>query len=181
MLIDENEFNKKVEESKKLFPKRLQYAMDLNNIKAIELSEKTGITKSKISSYLSGRFRAKQDGVYILAKTLNVDPAWLMGLDVPMKDNNIFSYKAINDEMTPLLDIGDIAIVQKVKDNNFENKGTYLIKYESNNIIRKIIDNNNDTVDLIAMNPYYKTITTNKDKIEIIGKVLEAHNSSAFK
>ena len=181
MLIDENEFNKKVEESKKLFPKRLQYAMDLNNIKAIELSEKTGITKSKISSYLSGRFRAKQDGIYILAKALNVDPAWLMGLDVPMKDNNVFSYKAINDEMTPLLDIDDIAIIKKVEDNNFEDKGTYLIKYEQNMIIRKIIYNGDNKITLQAMNPYYPIIHTTKDKIEIIGKVLEAHNSSAFK
>lgn len=92
-----------------------------------------------------------------------------------------FGYIATTDEMAPLLDIGDIAIVQRIKDNTFYDKGTYLIKYEKNIIIRKIIDNKNDTVDFIAMNPYYKTITVSINQFEIFGEILEAHNSSAFK
>lgn len=74
------------------FANRLNTAIRINNIKPVELSEKTGIDKSKISSYMSGRYKAKQDGIYLLAKTLNVSEAWLMGLDVPMKreiDKNI--------------------------------------------------------------------------------------------
>ena len=67
------------------FANRLKKAMLLRNIKPIELSEKTGISKSKISSYMSGRYKAKQDGVYLLSKALNVSEAWLMGLDVPME------------------------------------------------------------------------------------------------
>lgn len=66
------------------FANRLNKAILLRNIKPIELSEKTGIDKSKISSYMSGRYKAKQDGVYLLARALNVNEAWLMGLDVPM-------------------------------------------------------------------------------------------------
>ena len=56
------------------------------------MSEKTGIDKSKISSYMSGRYKAKQDGIYLLAKSLNVSEAWLMGLDVPMErtSNDIY-------------------------------------------------------------------------------------------
>lgn len=179
MNIDEKEFSKKVEESKKLFAKRLQYAMDLNNIKAVELSEKTGITKPKISSYLAGRFRAKQDGIFLLASTLNVDPSWLMGLDVPMNDSSIFSFRISNNEMAPLLDVEDVAIIKKEK--VFENNKTYLIKYEDKTIIRKIIDNGNNNITLQAMNPYYPIINTTKDEIEIIGKVIKAENSSAFK
>lgn len=69
------------------FSNRLNTAIRIRNIKPIELSEKTGIVKSKISSYMSGRYKAKQDGVYLLAQALNVNEAWLMGLDVPMERN----------------------------------------------------------------------------------------------
>ena len=71
------------------FANRLSDALRISNMKPIELSEKTGIDKSKISSYMSGRYKAKQDGIHILSKALNVDPAWLMGYDVPMNNNNI--------------------------------------------------------------------------------------------
>lgn len=78
------------------FANRLNEAIRIRNIKPIELSEKTGIDKSKISSYMSGRYKAKQDGVYLLAEVLNVSEAWLMGLDVPMnKDTNSKKKKGI--------------------------------------------------------------------------------------
>ena len=67
------------------FTNRLNKAISLRGIKPIELSEMTGIDKSKISSYMSGRYKAKQDGVYLLAHALNVSEVWLMGYDVPME------------------------------------------------------------------------------------------------
>ena len=67
------------------FANRLNKAISLRNIKPIELAEKTGIDKSKISSYMSGRYKAKQDGIYLLAQALNVSEVWLMGYDVPME------------------------------------------------------------------------------------------------
>lgn len=67
------------------FSNRLNKAIAIRNIKPIELAEKTGIDKSKISSYMSGRYKARQDGVYLLAKALCVSEAWLMGYDVPME------------------------------------------------------------------------------------------------
>ena len=76
------------------FMNRLNKAIALRRIKPIELSEKTGIDKSKISSYMSGRYKAKQDGVYLLAQALNVNEIWLMGYDVPMErqkvESNVF-------------------------------------------------------------------------------------------
>lgn len=69
------------------FANRLNTAIRIRDIKPIELSEKTGIDKSKISSYMSGRYKAKQDGVYLLAKALDVNEAWLMGCDIPMERN----------------------------------------------------------------------------------------------
>ena len=69
------------------FTNRLNQAMRLRNIKATELSEKTGIAKSSLSEYINGKYEAKQDGVFLLAKALNVSEPWLMGLDVPMERN----------------------------------------------------------------------------------------------
>ena len=82
------------------FSNRLNEAIRKRNIKPIELSEKTGIDKSKISSYMSGRYKAKQDGVYLLAQALNVSEAWLMGLDVPMEKVQIIESNAF-----PTLDV----------------------------------------------------------------------------
>lgn len=73
------------------FANRLTKAIQIRNMKPIELAEKSGIDKAKISSYMSGRYKAKQDTLYLLAITLDVSPVWLMGYDVSMerkKDNN---------------------------------------------------------------------------------------------
>ena len=67
------------------FAHRLSYAITIKNIKPIELSKKTGISKTNISCYMSGKYEAKQDGVKLLAEALNVDPVWLMGYDVNME------------------------------------------------------------------------------------------------
>lgn len=62
---------------------RLQIALDLRGMKQSELVEITGIGKSSISTYLSGRYEPKQRNIYKMAKALNVNEAWLMGEDVP--------------------------------------------------------------------------------------------------
>ena len=66
------------------FSNRLKYAMNIKGIKAAQLSKATGIKPPLISDYLSGKYKAKQDKVFLLAKALNVNEAWLMGYDVPM-------------------------------------------------------------------------------------------------
>ena len=67
------------------FANRLEKAMNLKNMKQVDLVEKTNIDKSLISNYLKGKYKAKQDNLYLLAKILNVSEAWLMGYDVPME------------------------------------------------------------------------------------------------
>lgn len=69
------------------FANRLKKALVMNNMKPIELSIKTGIDKSLISNYLSGNYKAKQDKLAIIGNILGVSPVWLMGYDVPIKDN----------------------------------------------------------------------------------------------
>lgn len=70
--------------AKESFKNRLNKAMQIRNIKAVELVEKTNISKANISCYMSGKYEAKADGVKLLADALNINPVWLMGYDVPM-------------------------------------------------------------------------------------------------
>lgn len=67
------------------FKTRFNKAISIRNIKPVELSEKTGISKSAISHYMSGYTKPKSDKLYVLSKALNVSEAWLMGYDVPME------------------------------------------------------------------------------------------------
>ena len=60
------------------FVDRLKMAMQDVGISASDLSRASGVSKSDISYYLSGRYKPKQDKCYLLAKALNVDPGWLM-------------------------------------------------------------------------------------------------------
>lgn len=68
------------------FKERLKEAMELRDIKAIELADKVGIARGTISRYLSGVMAPKSKRVYGIAKALNVNPAWLIGYDVPMEE-----------------------------------------------------------------------------------------------
>lgn len=63
---------------------RIQKAMDARNMKAVDICEKTGIPKSSISMYLSGKVEPKSDRLYLIAKCLDVSEAWLLGYDVSM-------------------------------------------------------------------------------------------------
>jgi transcriptional regulator with XRE-family HTH domain len=64
---------------------RIAKALAIRGMKQSELCEKTSIPKSAISQYVSGAFEPKQDRVFLISQALNVDPAWLMGFDVPME------------------------------------------------------------------------------------------------
>lgn len=55
-------------------------------MKQTELSERTGISKSSISEWLNGRYEAKADKIVLIAKALNVNESYLIGLDVPMEN-----------------------------------------------------------------------------------------------
>jgi len=67
-----------------IISERIQEALYAKDMKQSDLVEKTGISKSSISTYISGAFEPKQKNLYKIAKALNVDPSWLIGNDVPM-------------------------------------------------------------------------------------------------
>ena len=66
------------------FNDRLREAMISRDISQAELVRRSGINKGTISNYLHGKYEPKQQAIYTLAKALNINEAWLMGLDVPM-------------------------------------------------------------------------------------------------
>lgn len=80
--------------------KRLKELMSLKNLRQVDIAEKTGLGKSAISQYVSGKITPKQDKVYILADGLNVSPAWLMGYDVPMDRSSRESFNNSNGYYT---------------------------------------------------------------------------------
>lgn len=69
------------------FQNRLKKAMELRNIKQVDLVERTNLDKTLINKYLAGVANARQRKLTILADALNVNEVWLMGYDVAMDRN----------------------------------------------------------------------------------------------
>lgn len=139
---------------------RLKIALDIRNMKQSELVEKTGIDKGQLSSYLSGKYKPRQQNLHLLATALSVDEAWLMGYNVPM-------------------DIEESKIIQK----QLENRKKFAEQWNKHWKEEKLLDAyqrlNDDgkqkvidyTIDL-SENPKYL-----KDTKEIL---MAAHNDSAL-
>ena len=66
------------------FKNRLALALELRGVRAIDLSDKTGIPKGAISYYLAGKSQPKADRLYKISTALGVSEAWLLGYNVPM-------------------------------------------------------------------------------------------------
>ncbi|PCF53185.1 peptidase S24 [Staphylococcus delphini] len=83
------------------FKDRLKQIMSERKISQSELSRRTGIGRNSISDYLNGKYEAKQDKVFELAKVLNVNEAWLMGFDISKNREIENSITSIYDQLTP--------------------------------------------------------------------------------
>lgn len=68
--------------------KRLQEALTAKDMIPQELADKTGIGKASISQYLNGQHKPSNLSAGKMAEVLNVDPLWLMGFDVPMREES---------------------------------------------------------------------------------------------
>ena len=64
---------------------RLNEALTLRAMSAAELSDKTGLNRSSVSRYLSGKSIPRSLAIGKMAQALNVSPAWVLGYDVPME------------------------------------------------------------------------------------------------
>lgn len=84
---------------------RLKEIISIRNVKQAEIVEHTGINKGALSCYISGKYLPKQDNIFKLAKFLEVNPAWLMGLDVPMESSITKSATVeLSNQIKPLTD-----------------------------------------------------------------------------
>lgn len=93
------------------FKARLKTALDLRKMRAVDLCNKTNISQSTMSQYLSGYAEPKKQRLQLIAEKLNVNPSWLMGLDepidpqttVPQLDDVYLSFakQAQNEEIPP--------------------------------------------------------------------------------
>lgn len=83
------------------FKDRLKLIMEQRNYKPSDLSKITGIGKSSISQWMSGKYSAKQDKVYLIAQKLDINPSWLMGYDVNQKNTSNFDIYN-SDDIVPV-------------------------------------------------------------------------------
>lgn len=69
------------------FKDRLRIAMEVRDIRAVDLAKRLDVTEGTISQYKKGLTTPKADRLWQMARILRVNPVWLMGLDVPMIDD----------------------------------------------------------------------------------------------
>lgn len=72
---------------------RLVEAMKRKNMRQADLVRLTGIDKSSISLYISGKYSPKGDKLYKLSVALGVTAAWLSGFNAPMLESAPSDYK----------------------------------------------------------------------------------------
>ena len=73
------------------FKERLRLAIDKSGLSQAAVARKAGIRRQIISDYLKGKYEAKQENIYRLAKALDVNEAWLMGLSDSKVNSNTTS------------------------------------------------------------------------------------------
>lgn len=79
-----------------LTAKRLSLALSNMNMIPQELSNASGVNKSSISQYLNGSHSPSNISSEKMSKILNVNPLWLMGFDVPMRNIDNTNTNQIN-------------------------------------------------------------------------------------
>lgn len=87
---------------KESFNARFRKALDIRNMRQIDLANKTKIPKGSINQYVTGyASNPTTERVYLLAQALKVDPVWLMGFDVPMeqKEGKVFDETYLADQI----------------------------------------------------------------------------------
>lgn len=86
------------------FAENLKNAINNAGITQSELARKTGINKAIISEYLSGKYEAKQQNTYKLAKALNIKPSELMSSCIDELNSNTCLSPTLSDHDRNLVD-----------------------------------------------------------------------------
>ena len=104
-----------------LTAKRLKEAMNDLHMTQQELADKSKIGKSSISHYVNGSNEPGNKSAYAMAKVLNVNPAWLMGLD----ERKIISLD---------YDIDDLCIDMEKDEKAFEELSKRVLNFKVDNL-----------------------------------------------
>lgn len=64
---------------------RIAEALNMRNMKQIELAEKTGISRGTINNWLKNKYQPKRVPLMKMAQALDVAELWLAGYDVPIE------------------------------------------------------------------------------------------------
>ena len=143
--------------NKKIFAKNLNYYMEINKKSRIEVCRDLEIPYSTYTDWCNGNIYPRIDKIEILANYFEIKKSDL----VENKENiDYFEFTVEDDSMYPILDTGDIAIIQK--QTNIENN-KYILK-GVNSCCKEIIMPKNEF-----------------SKIKILGKIIKAQNESFFK
>lgn len=127
------------------FNARLKAAMKIKSKKQNELADETGISKSMISEYLSGKYTPKQENIYKIAKALDVHESWLLGYDIPMNKTSSFKDVSENESFD---DFVTIMLMDQLTSLNNRDAETALLyrniynglKNLNSNGVRKVLD-----------------------------------------
>ena len=111
-----------------IFSERLKTALDKRKVKPAELSERTGISKSSISEWISGKYEAKADKIVLIAKALDVNESYLIGLNVPM-ENNTKDFNKNNNFIDDPIITEMLKLMENLDKNSLENILNF-IKFE---------------------------------------------------
>lgn len=70
--------------TKKTSSERIREILSYYEISQSEFCRRTGLDKSTVSLYINGKREPMQDKIDLIARSFNLDPAWVMGYDVGM-------------------------------------------------------------------------------------------------
>lgn len=70
------------------FVDRFAEALRIRGLKQTDISSRSGIAPGTISNYAQGKYVPKDENLRKIAAALRVNPAWLMGFDVPMASDD---------------------------------------------------------------------------------------------
>ena len=108
----------KKKESIATFGDRLKEALKVNNMTQSKLSEISGINTSTISEYIKGKYDPSRSRIFEFSEILKVNPVWLMGFDVPMKEEKLEKEPEIPEVDTSVLTPEELAEFNKVTQTN---------------------------------------------------------------
>ena len=183
------------------FGDNLRKAMEKAEINATELSEKTGISKSTISRYLSGGYIAKQKNLLKLSLALHVEPKFLFSdaveeLDANLKvyitdyirvtnpaaaDGSYYALHVTGASMEPEMREGDLVIVHK--QDYFDSGDICIVLVNGDEATVKKVIKSDQGITLIGFNAtvypphFYNVRQVEELPVRVIGKVKEVRRS----